>query len=53
MPLKNNLAFIYYEGGRYDLYDVEKQEIIAKGKLPEKIRFFLEIYTKFYFKNNR
>ncbi|CAK85677.1 unnamed protein product (macronuclear) [Paramecium tetraurelia] len=46
VPLKNNLAFIFYEGGFYELYDIEKQQITVTGRLPDKIRFFLEIYTK-------
>ncbi|CAD8183010.1 unnamed protein product [Paramecium octaurelia] len=46
VPLKNNLAFIYYEGGFYQLYDIEKQQITVAGKLPDNIKFFLEIYTK-------
>ncbi|CAD8167785.1 unnamed protein product [Paramecium octaurelia] len=46
VPLKNYLVFIYYEGGCYELFNINTEELILSGELPEKIRFFLEIYTK-------
>ncbi|CAD8192417.1 unnamed protein product [Paramecium pentaurelia] len=45
IPLKQQLAFIYYENGVYQLYDINKQVITQKGQISVKIKFFLEIYT--------
>ncbi|CAD8192419.1 unnamed protein product [Paramecium pentaurelia] len=45
IPLKQILAFIYYENGVYQLYDINKQVITQKGQISQNIKFFLEIYT--------
>ncbi|CAD8094695.1 unnamed protein product [Paramecium primaurelia] len=45
LPLKQKLAFIYYDNGFYELYNIKQQVITQKGQISQGIRFFLEIYT--------
>ncbi|CAD8156401.1 unnamed protein product [Paramecium pentaurelia] len=45
LPLKQKLAFIYYDNGFYELYNIKQQVITQKGQISQNIRFFLEICT--------
>ncbi|CAD8085405.1 unnamed protein product [Paramecium sonneborni] len=44
IPLNENQAFIYYDGGSYEVYDIESQQIIGKGQIVNDIKYFIQIY---------
>ncbi|CAD8189614.1 unnamed protein product [Paramecium octaurelia] len=44
IPLNENQAFIYYDGGCYELYDIESQNIIGRGQITSDVKYFSQIY---------
>ncbi|CAD8184596.1 unnamed protein product [Paramecium pentaurelia] len=46
VPLKYNLIFLYFEGGSYLQYNIEKNKFMVEGRISDKIKFFHEVYTE-------
>ncbi|CAD8171109.1 unnamed protein product [Paramecium pentaurelia] len=46
VPLNENQAFIYYDAGSYEIYDVESQQIIGRGQISNDVKYFYQIYPQ-------
>ncbi|CAD8082946.1 unnamed protein product [Paramecium sonneborni] len=46
VPLNENNAFIYFEDGSYEVFDLSSKQIIGKGQIVTDIKSFIQIYPE-------
>ncbi|CAD8214915.1 unnamed protein product [Paramecium octaurelia] len=46
IPLNENQAFIYFDGGEYHLYDMASEQVVGQGQIIHDVKCFYQIYPQ-------